>query len=45
MNEAGCRLAATRGLAVQRHLMRMNRGEAIVEKIDLLWASSGPEKG
>jgi GNAT superfamily N-acetyltransferase len=44
-NEAGCRLAAARGLAVERHLTRMVRGEPVVEKIDLLWASSGPEKG
>jgi GNAT superfamily N-acetyltransferase len=39
------RLAEGRGLTVQRHLLRMCRGEAVVERQDLLWASSGPEKG
>jgi GNAT superfamily N-acetyltransferase len=39
------RLAFGRGLTVQRHLLRMCRGEAVVERQDLLWAGSGPEKG
>lgn len=33
------------GLAVQRRLMRMTRGRLIWEPQELLWASSGPEKG
>ena len=37
--------AEARGLTVQRHLTRMCRGELVVEDLDLLWASSGPEKG
>jgi GNAT superfamily N-acetyltransferase len=44
-NEAACRLAAAQGLTVQRHLLRMCRGERIIEQIEHLWASSGPEKG
>jgi GNAT superfamily N-acetyltransferase len=39
------RLAEGRGLSVQRHLLRMCRGEMVVERQDLLWAGSGPEKG
>jgi GNAT superfamily N-acetyltransferase len=45
LNEAACRLVAAGGLDVQRHLTRMCRGEQVVEQVDLLWASSGPEKG
>lgn len=41
----GCQLAASAGLAVQRELFRMTRGEPILEDVDRLWASSGPEKG
>jgi hypothetical protein len=44
-NEAACRLAAAQGLTVQRHLLRMCRGERVTEQIEHLWASSGPEKG
>lgn len=33
------------GLTVQRHLMRMVRGERAAEQPAQLWASSGPEKG
>jgi hypothetical protein len=34
-----------RGLRQQRTLMRMSRGEAVSERVQQLWASSGPEKG
>jgi GNAT superfamily N-acetyltransferase len=44
-NEAACRLAAGQGLVVQRQLTRMCRGAPRCEKMDWLWASSGPEKG
>jgi hypothetical protein len=33
------------GLSVQRHLLRMNRGQTVRERVELIWASSGPEKG
>jgi GNAT superfamily N-acetyltransferase len=45
LNASAGALARRRGLAVQRSLLRMCRGEAVVEAIDLLWTSSGPEKG
>jgi GNAT superfamily N-acetyltransferase len=38
-------MAETMGLRVQRHLLRMSRGEPVREDIEHLWASSGPEKG
>ena len=38
-------LAQTAGLSVQRHLMRMCRGEKLAEQHASLWASAGPEKG
>jgi GNAT superfamily N-acetyltransferase len=38
-------VAETLGLRVQRHLLRMCRGEPFREDITHLWASSGPEKG
>jgi ribosomal protein S18 acetylase RimI-like enzyme len=44
-NGPAVRLAEGLGLAEQRRLTRMVRGEPIVENLDLLWASSGPEKG
>ena len=44
-NTAGGRLAEEQGLTVQRHLLRMYRGVSIHERVDMLWASSGPEKG
>jgi GNAT superfamily N-acetyltransferase len=37
--------AAVLGLVPGRHLMRMGRGPRIVEDLDRLWASAGPEKG
>jgi hypothetical protein len=33
------------GLKVQRQLLRMTRGVVVAERVDRLWASSGPEKG
>jgi GNAT superfamily N-acetyltransferase len=33
------------GLGVQRHFMRMCRGERIRDHVEAIWASSGPEKG
>lgn len=44
-NSLACRLAAERGLVVQRPLLRMCRGEVVVERQEQLWASAGPEKG
>ncbi len=44
-NAAATALAKSWGLTVQRHLLRMGRGESVRERIDWLWASSGPEKG
>ena len=39
------RLAEGWGLGVQRRLTRMCRGAPVVEQLERLWASSGPEKG
>jgi ribosomal protein S18 acetylase RimI-like enzyme len=44
-NEAATRLAEALGLSVQRHLTRMCRGLPRCERVEWLWASSGPEKG
>jgi GNAT superfamily N-acetyltransferase len=44
-NTRAAAMATARGLTVQRHLLRMCRGEVIVERVEELWASSGPEKG
>jgi GNAT superfamily N-acetyltransferase len=44
-NEPARRAAEALGLTVQRELLRMGRGEPVAEAVDLLWASSGPEKG
>jgi hypothetical protein len=38
-------LALSHGLAPQRVLTRMCRGKEVLEEIDRLWASSGPETG
>ncbi len=38
-------LAERLGLAPRRQLLRMCRGTSVRERIDMLWASSGPEKG
>jgi GNAT superfamily N-acetyltransferase len=39
------RLAEGWGLGVQRRLTRMCRGAPVVEQVERLWASYGPEKG
>ena len=44
-NAAAIRWALDTGLTVQRHLLRMRRGTKLAERIDELWASSGPEMG
>lgn len=44
-NSAAAHQAAQMGLDVQRHLIRMCRGDRVREKMDQLWASSGPEMG
>lgn len=38
-------LLGRRGLRQQRTLVRMCRGEAVIERVQQLWASSGPVKG
>jgi GNAT superfamily N-acetyltransferase len=44
-NEAATSLAESLGLRVQRHLLRMHSGAPVPERINDLWASSGPEMG
>lgn len=44
-NTKAIQLAEPRGLTVQRHLLRMCRGETVEEQVEALWASSGPEMG
>jgi GNAT superfamily N-acetyltransferase len=44
-NTAATRLAESQGLTVQRHLTRMCLGTPLVERVEWLWAGSGPEKG
>lgn len=44
-NRAAVALAEGMGLTVQRHLLRMGRGERVTERVEQLWASSGPEMG
>jgi hypothetical protein len=44
-NERASTQAKNMGLSPNRHLLRMIRGAALLEKVDHLWASSGPEKG
>jgi hypothetical protein len=44
-NLAAVRAVEDMGLTVQRPLLRMGRGEPVRERLDQLWASSGPEKG
>jgi GNAT superfamily N-acetyltransferase len=43
--QAGVTLAKRSGLTVQRHLIRMCRGQPVDERADHIWASSGPELG
>jgi predicted N-acetyltransferase YhbS len=44
-NAAAVRMAEAHGLAPQRRLLRMRRGEPVLERPESIWASSGPEKG
>ena len=44
-NRASIVAAEARGLRVQRTLTRMCRGPCPAERTEMLWASSGPEKG
>ncbi|NLS97200.1 MAG: GNAT family N-acetyltransferase [Planctomycetaceae bacterium] len=44
-NPAAIEWARSAGLAEQRRFTRMDRGQPIEEDVQLLWASSGPEKG
>lgn len=44
-HQAACALASSAGLAPQRKLLRMCRGEEVNDDIQQLWASSGPELG
>jgi GNAT superfamily N-acetyltransferase len=45
MNELGGRVAQGAGLSPQRRLLRMTRGASALERVERLWASSGPELG
>jgi GNAT superfamily N-acetyltransferase len=44
-NRPAVALAESKGLKVQRHLLRMGRGPRIQEQVEALWSGSGPEKG
>jgi len=44
-NVPAIEIAEKSGLSIQRHFMRMCRGERIRDHVDAIWASSGPEKG
>jgi predicted N-acetyltransferase YhbS len=44
-HESAAAVAPGQGLAVQRQLLRMCRGPRIDERVECLWASSGPELG
>jgi hypothetical protein len=44
-NGAAVTAVASTGLTPQRQLLRMTRGEPFRERVEMLWASSGPEKG
>ena len=44
-NPRAVNLLESAGLKQQRPFLRMARGPCQVEKIEMLWASSGPEKG
>jgi GNAT superfamily N-acetyltransferase len=44
-NVPAVEMAEKNGLSIQRHFMRMCRGERIKDHIEAIWASSGPEKG
>jgi predicted N-acetyltransferase YhbS len=44
-NQRAHAVAVTAGLSSQRWLLRMTRGPRTAERVEMLWASSGPEKG
>lgn len=44
-NQAAMGRVEARGLTVQRYLTRMCRGRPLCERLESLWAGSGPEKG
>jgi GNAT superfamily N-acetyltransferase len=44
-NRMAIQLAEAQRLTVQRRLVRMGRGEPVHERLEEVWASSGPEKG
>jgi GNAT superfamily N-acetyltransferase len=44
-NGPATRWATSCGFSVQRPFVRMVRGEAVADRVDCLWASSGPETG
>jgi GNAT superfamily N-acetyltransferase len=44
-NQSVVRLAEAKGLTIQRYLVRMCCGEVLDERVQQIWASSGPEKG
>jgi GNAT superfamily N-acetyltransferase len=44
-NRPALEVAEASGLSIQRHFMRMCRGERIQDHPEAIWASSGPEKG
>lgn len=39
------KIVESSGLRIQRYFMRMYRGRAVKDNINVLWAGSGPEKG
>jgi ribosomal protein S18 acetylase RimI-like enzyme len=45
VNRAATILVEAQGLMVQRRLTRMRRGVALCERVESMWAGSGPEKG
>jgi GNAT superfamily N-acetyltransferase len=44
-NDAAQQWVESHGLTVQHALTRMCRGVPVIEQVECLWASSGPEKG
>lgn len=44
-NAPAIEIAEKHGLSIQRHFVRMCRGERIADHVEAIWASSGPEKG
>jgi GNAT superfamily N-acetyltransferase len=44
-NQSANEIAQAAGLAPKRLLLRMTRGPKTAERVEMLWASSGPEKG